>query len=86
MRDVRQVTDTLFRPSRYSEIRNIPQRTTSTDSAPKAPSSVKKEKTKPNADSPAQSTSKIDVNAIPTHKATGKPITQVNIDEGKSTM
>ena len=26
--------------------------------------------------------SKIDVNAIPIHKGTGKPITQVNIDEG----
>jgi hypothetical protein len=26
--------------------------------------------------------SKVDVNAIPVHKGTGKPITQVNIDEG----
>ena len=35
------------------------------------------------ADLPAVSTSKIDVNAVPTHKGTGKPITQVNIDEGQ---
>lgn len=29
------------------------------------------------------STSKVDINAIPIHKGTGKPITQVNIDEGR---
>jgi pre-mRNA 3'-end-processing factor FIP1 len=34
-------------------------------------------------DHPPVSTSKIDVNAIPIHKQTGKPLTQVNIDEGK---
>ena len=40
-------------------------------------------KTSSGADLPAFSMSQIDVNAIPTHKATGKPLTQVNIDEGE---
>lgn len=72
--------------SRYSEIRNIPQRTTSNDATVK-PAAVKREDSaKPSggasgADLPAVSTSKIDINAIPVHKGTGKPITQVNIDE-----
>lgn len=70
--------------SRYSEIRNIPQRSTSNDATVK-PAPVKKEETpKPSisgADLPAVSTSKVDINAIPIHKGTGKPITQVNIDE-----
>ncbi|KAK6827368.1 Fip1 motif-domain-containing protein [Apiospora arundinis] len=69
--------------ARYSDIRNIPQRTTSTDGASKPV--LKKEdttnKSVSGADLPAVATSKIDVNAIPIHKATGKPITQVNIDE-----
>lgn len=34
-------------------------------------------------DSAAASKSTIDINAIPTHAASGKPITQVNIDEGQ---
>lgn len=69
--------------ARYSDIRNIPQRTTSTDGASKPV--LKKEDTNKSvsgADLPAVATSKVDVNAIPIHKATGKPITQVNIDEG----
>ncbi|KAI1497844.1 Fip1 motif-domain-containing protein [Biscogniauxia marginata] len=68
--------------SRYSDIRNIPQRSASSDTATKP--AVKKEepaKTVSGADLPAVSTSKIDVNAIPVYKPTGKPITQVNIDE-----
>ncbi|KAI1634058.1 Fip1 motif-domain-containing protein [Biscogniauxia mediterranea] len=68
--------------SRYSDIRNIPQRSTSSDTATKP--AVKKEeppKAVSGADLPAVSTSKIDVNAIPVYKPTGKPITQVNIDE-----
>ncbi|KAI1266970.1 Fip1 motif-domain-containing protein [Xylariaceae sp. FL1019] len=67
--------------SRYSDIRNIPQRSTSTDTSTKAP--IKKEqpsKSAPTAELPPVSTSKIDVHAIPIHKGTGKPITQVNID------
>lgn len=75
-----------LRQSRYSEIRNIPQRSTSNDATVK-PAAVKKEETpKPSisgADLPAVSTSKVDINAIPIHKGTGKPITQVNIDEGQ---
>jgi pre-mRNA 3'-end-processing factor FIP1 len=43
---------------------------------------IKKEETpKPSTTIPELS-SKVDVNAIPVHKGTGKPITQVNIDEG----
>ncbi|KAB5523827.1 Fip1 domain-containing protein [Coniochaeta sp. 2T2.1] len=69
--------------SRYSDIRNIPQRSTANDATVKA-APIKKEERKPSvsgADLPAVSTSKVDINAIPIHKATGKPITQVNIDE-----
>ncbi|KAH8912681.1 Fip1-domain-containing protein [Coniochaeta sp. PMI_546] len=70
--------------SRYSEIRNIPQRSTSNDATVKAVPVKKEETPKPSisgADLPAVSTSKVDINAIPIHKGTGKPITQVNIDE-----
>jgi pre-mRNA 3'-end-processing factor FIP1 len=35
------------------------------------------------ADLPGLSTSKIDVDAKPIYEPAGKPITQVNIDEGK---
>lgn len=74
------------RQSRYSEIRNIPQRSTSNDTTVKA-APVKKEYTPkpsiPGADLPPVSTSKVDINAIPIHKGTGKPITKVNIDVGK---
>ncbi|KAI5861547.1 Fip1 motif-domain-containing protein [Durotheca rogersii] len=69
--------------SRYSDIRNIPQRSASTDVATK--SAVKKEdapaKGTSGADLAAVSTSTVDVNAIPIYKPAGKPITQVNIDE-----
>ncbi|KAI2619134.1 Fip1 motif-domain-containing protein [Hypoxylon sp. NC1633] len=71
--------------SRYSDIRNIPQRSASSD----APSKTVPIKTDDAAssrvaldpDAPAVSTSKVDVNAIPVYKPVGKPITQVNIDE-----
>ncbi|KAJ9142964.1 Fip1-domain-containing protein [Pleurostoma richardsiae] len=70
--------------SKYSEIRNIPQRTTSNDATVKS-APIKREGSAKasggSAELPPVSTSKIDVNAIPTHKGTGKPITQVNIDE-----
>ncbi|KAK5652900.1 hypothetical protein OQA88_9566 [Cercophora sp. LCS_1] len=66
--------------SRYSEIRNIPQRSAATDTTVKA-APVKKEDRQPALQHPAISTSKVEVNAIPIHKPTGKPLTQVNIDE-----
>ncbi|KAI1252603.1 hypothetical protein MGN70_004806 [Eutypa lata] len=68
--------------SRYSDIRNIPQRTTSSDATVKP--AIKKEdsqKSTSGADLPPVSTSKIDVNALPVYTPVGKPITQVNIDE-----
>ncbi|KAJ1326819.1 pre-mRNA 3'-end-processing factor FIP1 [Microdochium nivale] len=69
--------------SRYSDIRNIPQRTASSDpSAKVAPTTVK---TQPPVRRSAQnhppvSTSKVDVHAVPTYKPAGKLITQINID------
>jgi pre-mRNA 3'-end-processing factor FIP1 len=72
--------------AKYSDIRNIPQRTTSSDTALKPVVKKEEDKSTPGAELPALSTSKIDVHAIPIHKGTGKPITQVNIDEGMSSM
>jgi pre-mRNA 3'-end-processing factor FIP1 len=43
---------------------------------------AKGEKQVSGADLPGISTSKIDVNAKPIYEPAGKPITQVNIDEG----
>ncbi|KAM3074631.1 hypothetical protein ACMFMG_008059 [Clarireedia jacksonii] len=78
------------RQPRYNEIRNIPQRTSTSDVTAKLPP-VKKEKetstkaagTPPvsGADLPGLAISKIDVNAKPIYEPAGKPITQVNIDE-----
>ncbi|KEY66632.1 hypothetical protein S7711_01927 [Stachybotrys chartarum IBT 7711] len=77
--------------TKYSDIRNIPQRTTSTDPAIRqAP--VKRESeprtsalntAAPSADAASQAASKstIDINANPVYPPAGKPITQVNIDE-----
>ncbi|KAI0131796.1 Fip1 domain-containing protein [Xylariales sp. AK1849] len=67
--------------SRYSDIRNIPQRTTSSDAITKPAIKQEDSKSVSRTDLPAVATSKIDVNAIPIHKGTGKPITQVNIDQ-----
>ncbi|TVY68759.1 Pre-mRNA polyadenylation factor FIP1, partial [Lachnellula suecica] len=68
---------------RYNEIRNIPQRTTSSD-VPVKPAAVKKESKDKDvvsgADLPGVSTSKIDVNAKPVYEPAGKRITEVNID------
>lgn len=79
-----------FSPSRYNEIRNIPQRTSTSEAAAAEPSptkKVKKEAKEPSSgggeDLPGIATSKIDVNAKPIYEPAGKPITQVNIDEGK---
>ncbi|KAK4445979.1 Fip1 motif-domain-containing protein [Podospora aff. communis PSN243] len=66
--------------SRYSEIRNIPQRSTVTESTAKS-APQKGQQPAQRQDHPPVSTSKIDVNAIPIHKQTGKPLTQVIIDE-----
>ena len=79
------------RQSKYSDIRNIPQRSTANDAAD--PASAKREGSKgpsaanvatPSADktSAAASKSTIDIDANPIYPAAGKPITQVNIDEG----
>ncbi|KAI1462999.1 Fip1-domain-containing protein [Daldinia caldariorum] len=69
--------------SRYSDIRNIPQRSASSDTT--KPTAIKKEDVPSRSTSshelPAVSTSKVDVNTIPIYKPVGKPITQVNIDE-----
>jgi pre-mRNA 3'-end-processing factor FIP1 len=67
------------RQSKYSDIRNIPQRSTATDTTTKA-ASARKAETRTSS-LPAISNSQIDVNAIPVHKSTGKRITAVNIDE-----
>lgn len=76
--------------SKYSDIRNIPQRTASSD-VPTQPAPARKDSESrpsvnvaaPSADktSAAASKSTIDVNVNPIHPGTGKPITQVNIDE-----
>lgn len=76
------------RQPRYSDIKNIPQRTTSGEvSAKPAPQKdEQKPLPVPSADqaAAAASSSKIDINANPVYPAAGKPITQVNIDTGKS--
>ena len=75
---------TLCSQSRYSDIRNIPQRTTSSDTAVKPAVKKDEPQQKPTsgAELPPVSTSKIDVNAVPIYKPVGKPITQVQVDQG----
>lgn len=84
------------RQTKYSDIRNIPQRSASNDVSAKPSAPVKRDEDSkptsalniaaPSADqtSAAASKSTIDINANPVYPAAGKPITQVNIDEGKS--
>jgi hypothetical protein len=77
-----------YRQPRYNEIRNIPQRNAASDAAAKLPTGKKETPFKETpstsgADLPGISTSKIDVDAKPIYEPAGKPITQVNIDEGK---
>jgi pre-mRNA 3'-end-processing factor FIP1 len=86
----------VSRQSKYSDIRNIPQRSTSGDSPAKPAATKREDDSKsqantsnvaaPSADqtSAAASKSTVDINAIPIYSAAGKPITQVNIDEGKA--
>ncbi|KAF6810281.1 Fip1 domain-containing protein [Colletotrichum plurivorum] len=82
--------------SRYSDIRNIPQRSASNDMTVKAAPAKKEGESPraspsdlplgvPSADKAAAAASKstIDVNANPPYPPAGKPITAVNIDEGK---
>jgi pre-mRNA 3'-end-processing factor FIP1 len=74
-----------YRQARYNEIRNIPQRTASSDvtvkPAAKKDSSAKGSAVRSGADLPGVATSKIDIDAKPIYEPAGKPITQVNIDE-----
>ncbi|KAM3540317.1 hypothetical protein ARSEF1564_006787 [Beauveria bassiana] len=81
--------------AKYSDIRNIPQRSGTNDSpskpAPAAPAKVEAQTPSsaalhvaaPSADqaSAAASKSTVDINANPIYAPVGKPITQVNIDE-----
>ncbi|KAG9233093.1 Fip1 domain-containing protein [Amylocarpus encephaloides] len=74
--------------ARYNEIRNIPQKTTINDPSPPKPAAPKKEKgvkaskdVLSGANLPGIKTSKIDVYANPIHEASGKHITEVNMEE-----
>ncbi|KAI5457143.1 Fip1 motif-domain-containing protein [Mariannaea sp. PMI_226] len=78
--------------TKYSDIRNIPQRSASTDVTVKSAPTKKEDGMRqsaalhvaaPSADKTSQAASKstIDINANPIHAASGKPITHVNIDE-----
>lgn len=84
-----QIKLTRVSQPKYNEIRNISQRTASSTDVVSKPAVVKKEAAKgtpqvsSGADLPGISTSKIDVDAKPIYEPAGKPITQVNIDEGK---
>ncbi|KAL6412289.1 Pre-mRNA polyadenylation factor FIP1 [Ilyonectria robusta] len=80
-----------------TDIRNIPQRSASTDVTVKPAPAKKEDESRqsstlnvaaPSADktSAAASKSTIDINANPIHAGSGKPITQVNIDEGQSSL
>ncbi|KAI9679388.1 MAG: hypothetical protein M1817_005410 [Caeruleum heppii] len=73
-------------PSRFPAIRNLPQRTTSTDPVPKTATPPLKTATpikvtppKSGADFPAVRSSKIDVDAVPEYE--GKRLTELDIDE-----
>ena len=91
--DIMELTQSR-RQSKYSDIRNIPQRSTSNDT-PSKPAVTKTEEAPvaaqplnlaaPSADQASQAASKstIDINANPIYPEAGKPITQVNIDEGQ---
>ncbi|PFH55616.1 hypothetical protein XA68_17940 [Ophiocordyceps unilateralis] len=77
--------------SKYSEIRNIPQRSTASADTPVKAAPAKREDGSraainmavPSADqtSAAASKSTIDININPVYGSVGKPITQVNIDQ-----
>lgn len=85
------------RQAKYSDIRNIPQRTTSNDGPVTKAAPVKKEDTPasgpnapnvaaPSADDTSEAASKSTINlkADPIHPSSGKPISQVIIDEGNT--
>ncbi|KAJ2976316.1 hypothetical protein NQ176_g5029 [Zarea fungicola] len=82
--------------AKYSDIRNIPQRSSTNDSPGKPPAALPVTQPEaaastsntlhiavPSADqsSAAASSSTVDINANPVYAQVGKPITQVNIDE-----
>ena len=68
--------------SRYNDIRNIPQRSTSNETSLKPGFKKEGSKATSGPELSAVSTSKIDVDEIPIYKPVGKPITQVDIDKG----
>lgn len=76
---------TISRTSKYSDIRNIPQRSTASDAATTKDDSKPKAANvaAPSADTTSRAASKsnIDIDNNPIYPAVGKPITQVNIDE-----
>lgn len=82
--------DLGHRQSKYSDIRNIPQRSTANDTSEppakrdesKGPSAANVGAPSADKTSAAASKSTIDIDANPIYPAAGKPITQVNIDEG----
>ncbi|PHH68371.1 hypothetical protein CDD80_7574 [Ophiocordyceps camponoti-rufipedis] len=79
------------RQAKYSEIRNIPQRSTASADVPVKPPPPKRDEASraatnlavPSADqtSAAASKSSIDININPIYGSVGKPITQINIDQ-----
>lgn len=70
---------------KQNEQRTVPQKS-STDGSNTRSQSIKKEnkadKSPSGAQLPGIATSKIDVNAKPVYEPAGKPITEVNIDDG----
>ncbi|RDA85127.1 hypothetical protein CP532_1547 [Ophiocordyceps camponoti-leonardi (nom. inval.)] len=86
-----RLTAGAHRQAKYSDIRNIPQRTAaSTDTPVKAAPPKREDGSRaavsmavPSADqtSAAASKSSIDININPVYGSVGKPITQVNIDQ-----
>lgn len=71
-------------PSKYNEIRNIPQRAASGETTSKSGSKKVHSKVAlhdSGVDLPGVAISKIDVNVKPVYEPAGKSITQVNIDE-----
>ncbi|SZE99485.1 unnamed protein product [Blumeria hordei] len=70
-------------PSKYNEIRSIPQRVASGEASKLGNKKALSKATlnAPEVELPGVSISKIDVNVKPVYEPAGKPITQVNIDE-----
>ena len=84
-------TDRLGRqPARINALKTQPGRITSTDSSilRKESSAIKNEasgresQSRPGSSFPAVKTSSIDIDAKPIYEATGKPITDIDMDAG----